>query len=72
MSGQTIRYDDGAAYERGMGSWTQSAGHVFLDWIAPQAGLRWVDVGCGTGAFTELLIQRCAPSAVSGIDPSPA
>jgi SAM-dependent methyltransferase len=72
MSGQTIRYDDGAAYERGMGSWTQSAGHVFLDWIAPPAGLRWIDVGCGTGAFTELLIQRCAPSAVSGIDPSPA
>jgi SAM-dependent methyltransferase len=33
-------------------------------------GLRWLDVGCGNGAFTEVLIARCAPAAVSGIDPS--
>lgn len=72
MSGQTIRFDDGAAYERGMGGWTRLAGQVFLDWLAPPAGLRWVDVGCGTGAFSELLVQRCAPSSVSGVDPSPA
>jgi SAM-dependent methyltransferase len=72
MSGQTIRFEDGAAYERGMGGWTRLAGEKFLDWLAPSAGLRWIDIGCGTGAFTELLIRRCAPSSVSGIDPSPA
>jgi ubiquinone/menaquinone biosynthesis C-methylase UbiE len=33
-------------------------------------GLRWIDVGCGNGAFTEVLIARCAPSAVSAVDPS--
>ena len=42
----------------------------FFDWLAPRAGLRWLDVGCGNGAFTELLIERCAPSNVMGIDPS--
>ena len=72
MSGHKIRYDDGVAYERGMGVWSGLAGRAFLDWIAPPPGLRWIDVGCGTGAFTELLIQRCAPSTVSGIDSSPA
>lgn len=41
--------------------WSQLAGQLFLDWLMPPAGLRWLDVGCGTGAFTKLLIQRNAP-----------
>jgi SAM-dependent methyltransferase len=70
MTEPTIRFDDGGAYERYMGLWSQNAGAAFLDWIAPRSGLRWLDVGCGNGAFTELLIRRCAPSSVHGIDPS--
>ena len=65
-----IRFDDGAAYERYMGKWSQLAGEIFLDWLAPKSGLRWLDVGCGNGAFTELLVERCAPVSVQGIDPS--
>lgn len=63
-------FTDGDAYERMMGCWSRVAGETFLDWIAPAAGMRWLDVGCGNGAFTELLVARCAPSAVVGIDPS--
>lgn len=70
MAAEQIRFDDGAVYERLMGVWSRSAGEVFLDWLAPAAGLRWVDVGCGNGAFTELVVERCAPSAIDGIDPS--
>jgi SAM-dependent methyltransferase len=65
-----IRFDDGAAYERYMGKWSQLAGDAFLDWLAPKSGLRWLDVGCGNGAFTEMLVERCAPVSVQGIDPS--
>jgi SAM-dependent methyltransferase len=65
-----IRFDDGAAYERYMGKWSQFAGETFLDWLAPGPGLRWLDVGCGNGAFTEMLVDRCAPASVQGIDPS--
>jgi ubiquinone/menaquinone biosynthesis C-methylase UbiE len=65
-----IRFDDGASYERVMGVWSRLAGEIFLDWLAPAMGLRWIDVGCGNGAFTELLLQRCAPVDVQGIDPS--
>ncbi len=72
MSQAPIRFDDGAAYERAMGIWSQLAGEVFLDWLAPSLGLRWIDVGCGNGAFTELLVERCVPSEVQGIDPSEA
>ena len=67
---EQIRFDDGAAYERYMGKWSQLVGEAFIDWLAPQPGLRWLDIGCGNGAFTEMLIARCAPSAVEGIDPS--
>lgn len=67
-----IRFNDGAAYERYMGHWSQLTGHVFLDWLAPAGGLRWLDVGCGNGAFTQLVVDRCAPAAVHGIDPSEA
>lgn len=65
-----IRFDDGAAYERYMGEWSRLAGETFLDWLAPESGLRWLDVGCGNGAFTEMLVERCAPASVRGIDPS--
>lgn len=63
-------FTDGEAYERLMGRFTRAAGEVFLDWMSVPPGLSWVDVGCGTGAFTQLLLDRCAPRHVSAIDPS--
>ena len=65
-----ISFNDGAAYERYMGKWSQLAGETFLDWLAPKSGLRWLDVGCGNGAFTEMIVERCTPASVQGIDPS--
>ncbi len=63
-------FSDGAAYERLMGRWSRIAGDTFIDWIHPAAGLDWLDVGCGNGAFTEAIVSRCAPATVTGIDPS--
>jgi SAM-dependent methyltransferase len=63
-------FSDGKAYERMMGRWSKLAGRIFLDWLDPPQNLRWLEVGCGNGAFTEELIARCAPAAVSAIDPS--
>jgi ubiquinone/menaquinone biosynthesis C-methylase UbiE len=65
-----IRFDDGAAYERYMGKWSRLVGDSFLHWLTPKPGLRWLDVGCGNGAFTELFVERCVPGSVHGIDPS--
>lgn len=72
MHTEQIRFDDGAAYERYMGIWSQYAGDAFLDWLAPGLHLRWLDVGCGNGAFTELLTDRCRPASVHGVDPADA
>lgn len=71
MAQAPIRFSNGASYERMMGVWSQLAGQEFIDWLAPAPGLRWVDVGCGNGAFTQLLVDRCAPAEVEGVDPSP-
>jgi SAM-dependent methyltransferase len=68
---EQIRFNNGAAYERFMGVWSRLAGEVFLDWLAPEPKQRWIDVGCGNGAFTELVVDRCAPADVQGVDPSP-
>lgn len=65
-----IRFTDGAGYERYMGEWSRLAGSAFLSWLNPPSGARWLDVGCGNGAFTEMIVERCAPAAVDGIDPS--
>ena len=70
MAESQIRFDDGASYERMMGTWSRLVGETFLDWIALPRGLRCVDIGCGNGAFTELLVECCAPAEVQGIDPS--
>jgi len=72
MASNQIRFTDGAAYERYMGKWSRLAGDLFLDWLAPAPGMRWLDVGCGSGAFTEMILERCAPASVQGIDPSTA
>lgn len=71
MTEPSIRFDDGASYEHMMGRWSQLAGERFLDWVEAPHDARWLDVGCGGGAFTELLVQRCRPSQVLAFDPSP-
>ena len=70
MTTNEIRFRDGAAYERYMGVWSQLVGDVFLDWLAPAPRQQWLDVGCGNGAFTEMVIGRCAPTSMHGVDPS--
>jgi len=72
MSTPEIRFDDAAAYERRIGEWSRLAGGDFLDWLAPRNGLRWIDVGCGSATFTELIVAGHAPAEVKGIDPSDA
>ncbi|HQU67144.1 MAG TPA: methyltransferase domain-containing protein [Albidovulum sp.] len=63
-------FQDGAAYERMMGRWSQRVGSRFLDWLGVAPGLDWLDAGCGNGAFTEIIAARAAPASLTGIDPS--
>jgi SAM-dependent methyltransferase len=72
MAEVKVTFDAADDYERFMGRWSRAIGEKFLAWLAPPADRGWLDVGCGTGAFSELILRRCAPRSVAGIDPSPA
>ncbi len=60
----------GEAYESYVGRWSRSVAGAFIDWLALPAQGRWLDVGCGTGALTEIILSRAAPGGVMGIDSS--
>ena len=61
-------FDDSTAYERAMGRWSRAVAPFFLQWLAPPANARWLDVGCGTGILAHTLLELCSPAAVTGID----
>jgi SAM-dependent methyltransferase len=69
---QVARFTDGEGYERFMGRWSRVAGRIFLDWLSLPSELKWLDVGCGTGAFTEIIKQLSGASEIVAIDPSTA
>ncbi|MFJ8012754.1 class I SAM-dependent methyltransferase [Streptomyces sp. NPDC096339] len=61
----------GDAYERYMGRWSRPVAERFVAWLGCADGLRWLDVGCGTGALSRAIAERRRPRAVLGVDPSP-
>ena len=58
----------GAAYEPYVGRWSRLVAREFLAWLGVPAGSRWLDVGCGTGALSQTILNFAAPSEVTGID----
>jgi SAM-dependent methyltransferase len=59
----------GDAYERYVGRWSRLVATELLAWLAPPAGLRWLDVGCGTGTLCRAAAAR-GPAALVGVDRS--
>jgi ubiquinone/menaquinone biosynthesis C-methylase UbiE len=72
ITDRALSFDDSAAYERFVGSWGRAAGAIFLDWLAPPSGAHWLDIGCGTGLFTELILDTRSPATVFAIDQAAA
>lgn len=66
------RWESGDSYEQYVGRWSRLVAREFLEWLAAPAGGRWLDVGCGTGELTHVVLERTEPSAVRGVDPSEA
>ena len=59
-------------YEAFIGRWSRLVAPEFLDWLHMRTGLRWLDVGCGTGALSAAILERFDPLTVDGCDPSEA
>ncbi len=64
-------WDGGAAYELYVGRWSRLVAREFLIWLAVAPGSRWLDVGSGTGALTQTILELVAPEQVTGIDRAP-
>lgn len=64
------RWTDGDAYEMYVGRWSRRTGQGFLSWLDAGEGLRWLDLGSGTGALTAQILATCDPGAVTGVEPS--
>lgn len=67
---QPPKFFDGGGYEKMMGRWSLVAGARFLEFLQPDQDVCWLDVGCGNGAFSELLFKQADAYRVDGIDPS--
>lgn len=60
----------GGSYEPYVGRWSRLVAREFLTWLGLPAGSRWLDVGCGTGALSQTILQTASPGKVKGVDRS--
>lgn len=60
----------GIAYERFMGRWSTLVAQKFLSWLAISPTRTWLDVGCGTGSLTTLILETYQPQEIISIDSS--
>jgi SAM-dependent methyltransferase len=59
------------SYGRFMGRYAEPLAAEFLAFAGVEPGQRVLDVGCGPGALTSLLLTRLGAGHVSAVDPSP-
>jgi len=59
-----------ATYEAYMGRWSRPIAEAALTWLGLPPGLGWLDVGCGTGALSEVILKVTDPREILGVDPS--
>lgn len=60
----------GESYEPYVGRWSRLVAKEFLGWLDVRPQCRWLDVGCGTGALSETILDVADPLAITGVDPS--
>jgi SAM-dependent methyltransferase len=63
-------WQSGIAYDRFMGRWSPLVAREFLDWLAIPPARSWLDVGCGTGSLTRLILEMYQPKEITAIDSS--
>jgi ubiquinone/menaquinone biosynthesis C-methylase UbiE len=61
----------GAAYDAYMGRYSRQLSGAFADLAGVAEGHMVLDVGCGPGALTGVLVERLGAASVAAFDPSP-
>lgn len=65
------RWSDADAYQQYCGRWSRLVAREFITWLDIPAGGHWLEVGCGTGEMTAVILEHGASAAVQGVDLSP-
>ena len=60
----------GALYEPYVGRWSRLVARELLEWLSISVQKDWLDVGCGTGALSQVIFEHGLPNAIKGIDTS--
>jgi len=71
--GNSSRHDAwqaGESYDLYMGRWSRQIAPFFLDLLGAEKDMDWLDVGCGTGALSQAILDTSKPRRVVGVDPS--
>lgn len=63
-----VTWGSGDAYELYVGRWSRPVAWEFLKWLNVEPGLRWGDVGCGTGVLAECILLGWGPTSIIAID----
>ncbi len=61
---------NGDVYEPYVGRWSRLVAREFLQWLAIPANSQWLDIGCGTGALSQTILQTAEPAKIKGVDRS--
>lgn len=71
VQGARTFHTSGEAYDAFMGRYSGPLAAAFADSVGVTGGKTALDVGCGPGALTGLLVERLGAGAVAACDPSP-
>jgi SAM-dependent methyltransferase len=63
-------WGSGDSYEPYVGRWSRLVAQDFVHWLALSEGCDWLDVGAGTGALSQTILEMANPARVKGIDRS--
>ena len=66
-----MAFGDADSYARFMGRFSEPLAPRFADLVEVPADGRVLDVGCGPGVLTSVLVDRFGADRVDAIDPSP-
>lgn len=72
MTAPADSWTSGDPYERYIGRWSRPVAREFVRWLDVPRRASWLDVGCGTGALTQTVLDLADPAQILGVDAAEA